>query len=343
MSHDHFIIEQAEISGWQGVSKRSLLEDTPLRHELLSAHPALQGKCEIVTPMAREMYRTFKVAILLGDHGTYYTSQAKNGQSSALRVCMQLLAREYPHIVTYYHCSTETAILQERVALQDMLASTGHAVLSGGVILMRERLVSKIVDDLRRRGTGYTAVWCVDNAHNMQRRELEILADLQHRLWESGIQLLTVMMTDGRPSVDGNTEEAISCAPLLTRFFFHERQLRGLSKPDDLSEILDAFDTLDFPEGTSVRWTEFFLPKAYNNGFRLAGEAVNLYEALMRCSPDPGKGPPPLDVLFRAVRWALLRSAGFDNADFHFLPEDWRRAVDYAIFNGYYAPPRLLA
>jgi len=341
MTLEPIVIDQTEIAGWQGVSKRAILEDTPLRRELLAVHPALEKRQCIATPMAREMYRTFKMAVLLGERGAYYMGSPDDGRTSALRICMQLLDNEYPKIASYYHCSTEVAILSEKVALQDMLSSAGHEALSGTVIPLRERLVGKIVDDLRRRGSGHTAVWCVDNAHNMQQRELEVLADLQHRLWECGVQLLTVMMTDAGSSAAGNTSNSRSCVALLTHFFRKKIKLRGLSKPEDLSEILDAFDTLEFPEGTNVRWTEFFLPRAYANGFRLEGEGVHLYEAIAHCFPDPGNAAPTMGVLFSAIRWTLLRSAGFDQGDFHLLPQDWSRAVNYAMFNGHYVPPRL--
>lgn len=341
MTREPIVIEQAEIAGWLGVPKRAMLEDTPLRRELLATHPALKGQLCIATPMAREMYRTFKLAIVLGEQGPYYAGAPNDGRTSALRICLQLLDNDYPTIASYYHCSTEIAIFRETVALQDMLSSAGHEVLTGTIIPLRERLVAKIVDDLRRRGNGHTAVWCVDNAHNMQQRELEVLADLQHRLWQCGVQFLTVMMTDADSSVGGATSNSRSCAALLAHFFGHKRELRGLSNPGDLNKILDAFDTLDFPEGTNVRWTEFFLPRAYANGFRLEGEGVHLYEALTHCFPDPKEGAPTMGVLFSAIRWALVRRAGFDDADFRFLPQDWKEAVDYAIFDGSYVPPRL--
>lgn len=341
MSHDPVIIEQAEITGWQTVSKRGLLDDTPLRRELFTRHPALRGEPQITTPMAKEMYIRFRAGVLLGQCGTFFTGAPGDGKSSALRVCARLLERDYPHIATYQQVCTEMPISQERFALQDMLASAGHAVLSGGPIILRERLVAKIVDDLRRRGTGHTAVWCVDNAHNMQRRGLELLTDLQHRLWDTGVQLLTVMMVDAPGPVTRSTGMVGDSTALSRRFFTHEDRLHGLRDPAQVSEILDAFDTLDFPEGTDVRWTEFFLPQAYQHGLRLSEEGHALYEAMAHCPCDIKRGPATLATLFGAIRWALVRSAGLDNAQFRFSPDVWQRAVHTVALQTAYAPPRL--
>ncbi|CAG9166104.1 hypothetical protein LMG32289_00927 [Cupriavidus pampae] len=341
MSRDPVVIEQAEVTGWQSVPKRSVLEDTPLRKELLVRHPALRGDHQIVTPMAKDMYRALKVAVLLAQPGTYFTGAPGEGRSSALRACAHLLEHEYSHIVTYQHVSTEMGIFNEKVALQDMLTSAGHAVLTGSPIMLRERLVGKILDDLRRRGIGHTALWCVDNAHNMQRRELEVLADLQHRLWDNGMELLTVMMADPSPLPRSARGTACSGSDLSRRFFGHEHPLRGLCKPGDVTDILDAFDSLDFPEGTEVRWTEFFLPLAYQHGLRLAQEGPALYEAMVQCSPHADKSPATLATLFGAVRRALLRNAGADGAHFRFNPDEWRRAVGTAQARADYVPPRL--
>lgn len=339
MNQDPVVIEQAEITGWQTISKRCLIEDTPLRNELLLSHPALSGMRPIRTPMAEEMYTKFKRSILLGEAGTYFVGAPGNGRSVALRICTQLLEHEYPQIASYHHASTAMGIAHARFAMQDMLASVGHAVLSGGAVVLRERLIAKVVDDLRRRGTGHIALWCVDNAHNMKEAELEVLADVQQRLSDSGVQLVTVMMTNDESE---RTQGRARSTFLSRRFFAHAHTLRGVAKPDDVSDILDQFDTLDFPAGTDVRWTEFFLPRAYQQGVRLAAEGPALYGALTQCSPHADKRPATLDVLFGAVRWALLDSTHFDHRDFRFTPEGWRKAVSIVQMRSHYVPPRLL-
>lgn len=341
MKQEPLTIEQATVAGWQGVPKRALLEDTPLRRELLFEHPALRRLTQIATPMVKEMYRSLKAAILLGQAGIYIAGDPMSGRSCALRVCMKLLEAEYPRLLTYYHCTSASTNLRPKVAWQDMLSSAGHLLLSGDLIPLRERLVAKVADDLRRRGTGYTAIWCVDDAHELQERELEVLSDLQSRLWSNGVILLTVMVADRQQSSARSSGDLARYRPLLSRFFRKSIELRGVSSISDVEAILDAFDTSEFPEGSEVRWSEFFVPRAYASGFRLAGQATNAFEALSRCFPSASQQKPSLDAVFSAIRWTLLRSTRFDAPDFNLLPEDWSKAVQCAALDETYTPPRL--
>ncbi|UZN48441.1 hypothetical protein KZ686_11670 [Cupriavidus cauae] len=341
MNHDPVVIEQAEITGWQTISKGCLIGDTPLRKELLLGHPALSGAQPIRTPMAEKMYKELRDSILVGEPGTYFVGERGDGRSAALRICAQVLEHEYPQIASYHHASTAMSNSNEKVAMQAMLASVGHGVLSGGPVVLRERLIAKVVDDLRRRGTGHIALWLVDNAHNMQQAELQMLADVQERLWDSGVQLVTAMMTNDDEGWQRSAHGAARSTFLSRRFFAHAHKLRGVVKPDDVSEILDQFDTRDFPRGTDVRWTEFFLPRAYQNGLRLAGEGPALYGALTQCSAHPDKRPATLDVLFGAVRGALLNGTHYDRPEFRFTPGSWKQAVSIVQMQNFYVPPRL--
>ncbi|GCB04409.1 hypothetical protein [Ralstonia sp. SET104] len=341
MMVEPLVIEQATIAGWQGVSKSVLVGDTPLRRELFFEHPAMRYQTQVVTPMAKEMYRNFKAAILLGEQGLYISGERKDGRSCALRICMKLLESEYPQIGAYYHCASASGVPNQKAAWQAMLSSTEHAFLSGDVIPLRERLVTKIVDDLRRRGTGYTAIWCVDNAQEIQERELEALFDLQDRLWARGVVLLTAMVADNQRDI--RTFEAPPYDRSLLRHFFCKHfGLRGVTTAHDIEVILEAFDASEFPEGSDVRWTEFFFPQAYANGFRLAEQTLHVFETLSQCFPNAGQSKPTLGVIFNAIRWTLLRSAQLDAPEFNLQPEDWKRAVQYAVLRGNYTPPRLL-
>lgn len=333
------VIEQAAITGWKGASKHIMLADTPLRRELLSVHPLHTGQAAIVTPMVREMYHAFKTAVLLGERGAYFSGTSGEGRSMALRICMRLLADEYPDIVAYYHRSTLLPTTRPTTILQAMLSSVCHALLSGGVVALRERLVVRVLEDLRHRGLAHSVVWCVDNAENLQLQELVILKDLQERLREFDVQLIPIPMAEAQLAYDAQTTRY--CTSILEHFFRQEYRLRGPSGLDDIAQILDAVDTLEFPDESGVSWTEFFVPKAYASGFRLQQETVALFDALSRSKMRERLGHPTTGALFTAIRWALLRGAGHDQENLQISAEDWRKAFEYAFVHQVYIPPRL--
>lgn len=65
----------------------------------------------------------------------------------------------------------------------------------------------------------------------------------------------------------------------INRFLRMRARFDGVSSPDQLEEVLGAYDTiLQFPVGSGISFTESLLPKAFTGGFRLTALAHTIME-----------------------------------------------------------------
>jgi hypothetical protein len=109
---------------------------------------------------------------------------------------------------------------------------------------------------------------------------------------------------------------------------------------EDLKKILFAYDHEQYyPEDSVYTFTRFFLPQAYENGFRLTLYTNSIWSALREAAP---RDSLPMEHLTRTIEFILLAGHREDCPEFELSISAIRTAVQASnlkSFSGLLANP----
>lgn len=119
---------------------------------------------------------------------------------------------------------------------------------------------------------------------------------------------------------------------LLSRFTLVHKQFRAFETGDDIRRLFRQIDVSQFSDSLHISWTEFFVPQAYRNGFRLEQEADAMFISLSKACEASGLPCQfPARQMFSAIRSFLLDCIDLDSATLDAGPEAWGIAIDSAM------------
>lgn len=119
----------------------------------------------------------------------------------------------------------------------------------------------------------------VDEAQQLRSSELSYLADIFNELRRLNIRLKTVLI--GQPTLVQRRAELKRKPEFIQRFMPRLHRMDGVIESSSLQRILRAIDDeTEFPEGSTCTYTQFFVPKAYANGFRLQSYTNEIWAEL---------------------------------------------------------------
>ena len=125
-------------------------------------------------------------------------------------------------------------------------------------------------------------VLLVDEMQRLKATQFDAFAELYDTMRQMGVSLVVIFI--------GNTYES---DPLIEeikhpkfdhirgRFFSQKSSFSGLQNAADVKFCLEQYDTLRFPLPKGPKYTEYFLPKAFSSGWRLASQS-NLIWSVFR-------------------------------------------------------------
>ncbi len=118
----------------------------------------------------------------------------------------------------------------------------------------------------------------VDEMQKLTRLQLDAFAELYNRMRKHKI-LLTVIFV-------GNIQESSELLDYIARpgksylrdrFFINKYDFYGIKNEESVKFCLSQYDHLRFPEKTGPTYTQFFLPREYKDGWRLASISPALW------------------------------------------------------------------
>ncbi len=119
----------------------------------------------------------------------------------------------------------------------------------------------------------------IDEAHRLRKAEFGFLVDIFNELRNNGIRQKTVLL--GQPELRKKRSQLKGEAQIIQRFIPRLFEMRGVYSPEGLERIVRAIDDeTEFPADSGWTYTYYYVPLAYENGFRLQGSNSILWEAL---------------------------------------------------------------
>jgi hypothetical protein len=296
------------------------------------AHPLLVKSVILPTPPICELVTALRRAVMLREQGCCFTATSGYGKSYGLAMAQRELRTLFVDVPIYRHVIDNHQVPSIRAFFKHFLLTVGEPKISGETFDLRVRLENRLIDCGRSSGMKLV-VMLIDEAQGMALQDFQFLKDIGNHLEDAGVQLVVIMM--GQDPQFAEVIERLRSKgrlDLISRFALRRMAFRGLTTKDDIRKVLSEIDRQEYPLGSGCAWPQFFVEKAWGQGFRMKDQAELLVDALQSCLPGRSlECGVSARQLFLSIRRFLI-----DFADIEYrgetLPTDlWHTAVDYAL------------
>jgi hypothetical protein len=164
----------------------------------------------------------------------------------------------------------------------EVLRSLNYSIERGSGEQRRKRAVGYVVDQARKFGENRSLMF-VDEAQWLNQKMFNLLMDFHNQIAKEGVRLIVILV--GQPEILDERRKLISTGQghIIGRFMAATHQFTGVTCRDDIYKMCDALDQgSEYPVGSGVTYTCFFVPQGYRSGFRMAQYADVIWAALQR-------------------------------------------------------------
>ncbi|KPF67245.1 hypothetical protein IP84_13950 [beta proteobacterium AAP99] len=309
------------------------LEHGTGRDHLYENHPVTRNEVAVATPPLREAYGAIEGVIVHRDPGTCLLGDFRAGKSTAIERAVRELQQTFPDLPVGIALAKGHDAFTQGTFFSDLLVDFAHGgALRGTAQEKRLRCLNMLLAHARElRSDRYLLM--VDEAQNWGEQQWTWLRDLANDMAIKRVRLVTIAFGDGACLSE---LRALLLArrrtDLIGRFLLSPREFRGLNSEEELKATLEEYDDprrSAYPIGSDVSYSEFFLPKSWGRGWRLAHEAQGMWSEFKAVSSRSGKSISSIGMnwIGGAVRNFLFVESLTDDLDRQSQPGKWVQPV----------------
>lgn len=301
------------------------------------SHPVYTGRYLLATNEISNLYNTISRWIDCRTPGGIIYGRPRIGKTRALKFLLSQLPEEYGEdlpifIINCRYYKTPN----ESVFFEDMLRDVGHEFFANGKANVKRGRLSMFLIERGLSSKENRVIVIMDDAQELHEMHYKWLMDIHNELDRANVQLTVILVGQKELINQKSAFIAMKRAQIIGRFMVHEYPFKGVCTVDDITTCLVGYDDeSSYPEGSDCSFTQFFFPKLYAEGFRLATYADLFYETfqeMRRKANIPGKFEIPMQYLTTTVEF-ILTQYGFDGTNVDALTkEEINNAIE---FSGY--------
>lgn len=317
--------------------RRKVLNEGPERAAFIADHPIHLPTTQILTNSIKEAYLKVLEDLKFFRNGTFHSADFRVGKSTAMLKIMDILARELPNVAFSYMSAQD---IQKNVARNfwgDVLTAFGLDT-SGNAQDRQKRVRLAMLAACNEVGGKHFCLF-IDEAQNMKELEFTALRDLSNHMQNIDKYILSTKCW-GDPRLDQlSADFRANRIDLWNRFLMIPQRFAGVQGLKDLEFFMKEHDSpkrCEYPVGSGLSFSEFHLPLAFSEGWRLASEATNLWDAFSRAAEGVGRATSNVGMAWdkESVRSFLVLSIHKDSRVFRSEAADWDVAVDQSNYIG---------
>ncbi|SAK79565.1 hypothetical protein AWB82_05206 [Caballeronia glebae] len=169
------------------------------------------------------------------------------------------------------------------------------------------RLTLRIRQAASCAGSGVVLLFC-DEAQRYNDNEYEWLRDVHDALDRQQIKLFTFLVGQQELLGQKHAMQVAGKTQIVARLMVEELVFSGIRNAHDVATCLNGYDHTAYPEESDWSFSRFYVPRAFNSGFRLVNDADTLwraFEAPHHKANLPGELEVPMESFTRAVEIVL--------------------------------------
>lgn len=297
-----------------------------------SLHPLVTGNYRIATPAIEAFYELVMRCLRYRIMGALIYGPSRIGKTRAIEYVRLLLARDYPKMTTYHAQCEHKPRHAEGPFFANLLEAVGDYDPNAGTNpSKRMRLALRIREAAARAGSGTVLLFC-DEAQRYNENEYEWLRDVHDALDRQQIKLFTFLVGQQELLSQKTALQIAGKTQIVARLMVEELSFYNIRNAEDVATCLNGYDQTAYPEGGEWTFTRFYIPQAFDSGYRLVSDADTLWQAFEAAHHKAnlaGRLAIPMESFARAVEIVLKESELRDSAGY--CPEAalWTYAVQH--------------
>lgn len=291
-------------------------------------HPLVTRDYSLYTPPIERMVDQLALWIDSQLEGAIIYGPSRFGKSSAVDHWVQaLLTQRYKNtlpMVVWSHTEAGGASSIGRFYACLLHASKHPLSKATRSPLSRQHMLMERWHALALRGGGRFLILIIDEAQGMTQREWLWLVELHSLLDKEHLRLCVFSIASLQFFDEPMSLAMVGGAHVAARFMLASERFRGIEGPEELAEVMAAYDEgTEWPAHSGRSFTAGVAPDAWEQGFRLEDHAEQLHDVLLQGLPTNYAGPMefPMKTVAHCCRHILLRIGG---------GADWRDVMSEA-------------
>lgn len=308
------------------------LEGTRSNHA--ATFPLLTGMdFTLVTPPMKMCWEIVVDDLRLGCTSCVLVASPRYGKTQASHHVERRVAEEFPtcYVLWFDAQYYRETLPSEKRFFGDLLISAGHSLATAHDAERRKsRFIDFLWSETVGRG-GSRVVLIIDEIQDMKTPHWRWLRDVWNALQRRNVKLQIVGFGQMQVLTEKNSLLVAGEQGLISRFLSHLVMFQGLTCVADFEAVGHSFDTeLQHPLESGLSFTQFLLPAAYGQGFRMRDQGAAAFAAFRQALPEE-----PVNV---GMEWVILAYRAFlkDAVDCAVAQgasdKAWRTAVETARF-----------
>lgn len=237
----------------------------------------LAGRAFLVkTDSGVQYYLRLKRWLATGNQGAVIYGRPRLGKTSATRWVLGMIQEAYGK-VPYVEVPIRRQHLQNEGAFFQFLSKCcRHKYYKKGTIAdKRDRLLESLLSRARR-STIRMVILFIDEAQDLEELHYQWLRNISNEMDMAGCRLFCLLV--GQPELADKRKSLLAegMEQIVGRFMTETWGFSGLTSSIQLKEVLIGFDSALYPKLDGIPFVSYFVPKAFQNGFRLE----SLYDRL---------------------------------------------------------------
>jgi hypothetical protein len=302
-------------------ARQAVLSDPATHEAVFNSHPLVCNALRIVTKPMQEVYEAVTQIVAHRDPGTCFIGEFRIGKTRGINIVREELGLTFPSLPIGVVNAKHHESPSERTFWGDLLDDYRHGASQSGTAADRRRRLLTLMEAAARSLSSDRYLLFVDEGQNWGETEFTWLRDATNDMLARNVNVITIVFA--HPELRSIRERLITRrrTDLIGRFLLTPRTFRGLRDLGELQHTMAAFDNgglHEYPYGTGISVSEFFLPLAYGHGWRLEGEAPLLNRAFSAIAGRIGRNPDNIGMQWvgAAVRNFFFASYSKDSAAF---------------------------
>lgn len=298
-------------------------------------HPLHKRPVEIVTNAVKAAYLEVYSVVTYRQLGLCFSAPFRAGKTTSASMIASKIKETIPHLAIQMIVAKSHDKVIEKQFFGDLCDS--FHLTAQGTAEDRSRRIRKGIHAACQAAGGDQFLMIIDEGQNWYEKQWEWLRDMSNLLMvENKVTLTTATFGDLR-LVDMQTRLKTTRQDLWARFMMKSTIFNSIRSKEDLKFFLQQLDDQvrhEYPKGSGIAYSEFFLPRAFEAGWRLESETSLIWDAFVRAAARVNKKISQIGMQWvcDTVVDFLVRLSPDDHAGFTGGDEAWDSAVEFSRF-----------
>lgn len=304
--------------------------DIEQQREMMWIHPLMTKDYVALTPSMPKVLEIVIEHIMLHKRCLVFKAYPRMGKTTTCNFVISALKRHpalKDRFVTRVSADTINELKRREHIVKSLANALHHFVPKRlDTAALRQDVLNAIESALKNMG-GRHWVLFIDELQTLTIEDFEHLQHIQNLLAINGIDTTLIGFSQTQINFAIELLKKQKRVELNARFLSEVLDLPCCDDHTWMEETVKGYDeNFTYPPGSNCTYTQFFLPRAFEAGFRLATYAPQTFKVMSEVVTGAIR-VIPTEFVFEVFRLILIRSMNSDSADFEMVDETIKSAT----------------